>query len=595
MEKQSSLQLKDGAEIAVLGGGPAGSFFAYFLLGMAERKGLNLRVDIYEPRDFSAPGPPGCNMCGGIISESLVQHLAAEGINLPPTVVQRGIDSYVLHTDVGSVIIETPLQEKRIGAVYRGPGPRGLKEKKWGGLDGHLQSLAVSRGAQVVRERVDGVAWSDGRVQVETRGKTTRAYDLLAVTAGINSAALKLFQGMGLSYQPPLTTKTTIREYYLGAETIGKHLGSSMHVFLLNLPRLEFAALIPKGDYVTLCMLGEDIDNELVKAFLDTPVVKDCFPLELRQNLDEAHACQCSPRISLRGAAEPFADRIVFIGDCGVTRLYKDGVGAAYRTAKAAATTAVFEGISAEDFRRRYWPACQHIAADNTIGKIVFFVTRLIQERRFARRGVVRMVAHEQGVEGRRRRMSTVLWDMFTGSAPYQEIFLRTLHPAFWLRFGWDLCMSLLGIGAPQRADRLGRGEKQTDFSALGKLYQPGDVLIPQGEVSNGMFVILEGQVAMMREQGGQEVFLGVRSAGEFLGEMAMLEKEAQTATLRALSPVRVLTVDKENFTRRIHEDPSLAWRLFRLLSRRIRELSEEAALLKQELDHLTERNKDAR
>lgn len=41
---------------------------------------LDLHVDIYEPRDFTKPGPAGCNMCGGIVSESLVQALAVEGV-----------------------------------------------------------------------------------------------------------------------------------------------------------------------------------------------------------------------------------------------------------------------------------------------------------------------------------------------------------------------------------------------------------------------------------------------------------------------------------------------------------------------------------
>jgi len=124
------MRLRDGSRIAVMGGGPAGSFFTTFLLDMAERVGLDVSVDVFEPRNFTQPAPTGCNMCGGIISESLVQNLAAEGVNLPETVVQRGIDSYMLHTDVGSVRIETPLQEMRIAAVYRGSGPRDIKERK---------------------------------------------------------------------------------------------------------------------------------------------------------------------------------------------------------------------------------------------------------------------------------------------------------------------------------------------------------------------------------------------------------------------------------------------------------------------------------
>ena len=67
-----------------------------------------MAVDIYEPRFFTHRGPAGCNHCGGIISESLVQMLAAEGINLPPAVVQKGIDSYVLHTDSATSRIQAP-------------------------------------------------------------------------------------------------------------------------------------------------------------------------------------------------------------------------------------------------------------------------------------------------------------------------------------------------------------------------------------------------------------------------------------------------------------------------------------------------------
>ena len=60
----SSLILDDGARVAVVGGGPAGSF-SYFLLKMAEAVDLQVGIDIYEPRSFSRCGPGGCNHCGG--------------------------------------------------------------------------------------------------------------------------------------------------------------------------------------------------------------------------------------------------------------------------------------------------------------------------------------------------------------------------------------------------------------------------------------------------------------------------------------------------------------------------------------------------
>lgn len=442
MDRQVHLKLEDGSRVAAMGGGPAGSFFSYFLLEMADRLGLTISLDIYEPRDFSVSGPPGCNMCGGIISESLVQMLATEGILLPPTVVQRGIFAYTLHSDVGSVKITTPNEEKRIGAVYRGSGPRGLKNLKWDSFDGHLKSLATMKGANVIRARVEQVKrLDDGHIEIKSQGKE-QVYDLFAVTAGINTAAHKLFEGLNLNYKPPKTTKTFIREFYMGEEKIGEYLGNSMHVFLLNMPRLEFAAIIPKGDYATMCLLGEDIDNELVESFLSTPQVRAIMPTDLDLSRGD---CQCAPRINTSAAGYPYGDRIVFIGDCGVTRLYKDGIGAAYRSAKAAASTAIFQGISAHDFAKHYMPVCKAINQDNQIGKLIFLATRLIQMSSFSRRAVLRMTAHEQENPKRVRRMSMVLWDMFTGSAPYREIFGRTLHPVFLLRLSWNLLLSTIG------------------------------------------------------------------------------------------------------------------------------------------------------
>jgi len=567
------LELNNGSRVAVIGGGPAGSFFSYFLLDMAQRVGIDLQVDIYEPRDFSLPGPVGCNMCGGVISESLVQTLAAEGINLPPTVVQRGIDSYVLHMDEGNVRINTPLREKRIAVVHRGAGPRGMEGMKWRSFDDYLLDLAVSKGAKLVRGRVESLNRKDGRPQAKTRGGLSQTYDLLVAAVGVNTATLKLFETLGLSYKPPRTTRTYICEFCLGQETVEKYLGSSMHVFLLNIPRLEFAAIIPKGDHVTVCLLGREIDKSLVQFFLDSPEVKKCFPPNWRV---PKNFCHCSPRINVQGAVQPFADRIVFIGDCGMTRLYKDGVGAAYRTAKAAAKTAIFQGVSAEDFRQHYRPVCQGIGTDNKIGKMIFSVTRLTQKIRLANRGILRMVYREQQNEGGRWRMSIVLWDIFTGSAPYREVFLRTLNPSFLVRLLWDTAVGIRPLSTSRR-----QKENAIERRALGKVYRDRESIVHQGEVGDCMYVIQAGQVEVLQEKNDKEVRLAVLGEGDFFGEMALFECEARSATVRALGEVRVLTVDKRTLLRRINEDPSLAFRIVQKMSQRIRELNTEVVRLK--------------
>ena len=84
MDDQSShnMELVDGSSVAVIGGGPSGSFFSYFALEFAARLDVDINIDIYEPKNFSKIGSSGCNHCGGIVSESLVQKLLARAEEL---------------------------------------------------------------------------------------------------------------------------------------------------------------------------------------------------------------------------------------------------------------------------------------------------------------------------------------------------------------------------------------------------------------------------------------------------------------------------------------------------------------------------------
>jgi CRP/FNR family transcriptional regulator len=129
--------------------------------------------------------------------------------------------------------------------------------------------------------------------------------------------------------------------------------------------------------------------------------------------------------------------------------------------------------------------------------------------------------------------------------------------------------------------------EEETMASGeLGKIYQDGDVIICEGEEGNCMFVIQEGEVeVIIAGENSQEIRLGIRGEGEFFGEMAIFDRDVRSATVRAKGEARVLTVDKKNFMRRVHEDPSLAFRLVETMSSRIRELGEEVARLQMQID----------
>ncbi|MEJ2585354.1 MAG: hypothetical protein P8Z38_10030 [Robiginitalea sp.] len=421
------IELTDGSRIAVVGGGPAGSFFSYYALEFARRFGLAIELDIFEAKNLTKIGAAGCNHCGGIVSESLVQDLATDGIIIPSEVIQRGINTYTMHTEQGARVIRAPSDEQRIASVFRGCGPRGCIDKNIQGFDNYLLGLCQKKGARVIPEKVNSLERTADGILVGYAKSPGSQYDLVVGAAGLNNKTLDLFRSICPSYIPPETTRTYISEFLMKPADIEKSFGDSMHVFLLDLPQITFGALIPKENYVTLVLLGEDINQDVVQNFLNSEEVRSCFPSDFP--IERTMPCKCYPFINVRQAKRAYGDRVVLIGDSASSKLYKNGIGAAFTTGKAAASTAIFEGISEAHFEKYYAPACRNLDWDNEVGKFIFWVTRVIQKSPVLKRGILDLVGREQAKPNSGLRMSSALWDTFTGSAGYRNILRRFLHP----------------------------------------------------------------------------------------------------------------------------------------------------------------------
>ena len=109
----------------------------------------------------------------------------------------------------------------------------------------------------------------------------------------------------------------------------------------------------------------------------------------------------------------------------------------------------------------------------------------------------------------------------------------------------------------------------------LGQWYPKGHVIIQQGEVGDNIYAVQEGELEVVKERkGGGELRVAVLQAGDIFGEMAILQKEERSATVRTLTEARLLTVDKKTFLSRVHEDPSLAFNIVRMMAKRIRALN---------------------
>ncbi len=117
---------------------------------------------------------------------------------------------------------------------------------------------------------------------------------------------------------------------------------------------------------------------------------------------------------------------------------------------------------------------------------------------------------------------------------------------------------------------------------ALGREYSDGEIICREGEIGNCLYVIQAGEVNVVREESGSEVVISSLQTGAIFGEMAIIDRQPRSRTVRAKGKARVLTLDKKAFLRRVHEDPSLAFQILRQMSLRIRSQDQEIARLRQ-------------
>jgi CRP-like cAMP-binding protein len=104
--------------------------------------------------------------------------------------------------------------------------------------------------------------------------------------------------------------------------------------------------------------------------------------------------------------------------------------------------------------------------------------------------------------------------------------------------------------------------------------YPHNTEIFHQGEAGNVMFVIVEGNLHVVRMPNGAEQIIAQRGPGDFVGEMAVIESAPRLATLRTQSDVRVLAIDGETFKGILRERPDVSFAVLRSISRRLREMT---------------------
>jgi len=107
--------------------------------------------------------------------------------------------------------------------------------------------------------------------------------------------------------------------------------------------------------------------------------------------------------------------------------------------------------------------------------------------------------------------------------------------------------------------------------------YPAGAYVFREGELGREMFIVQEGQVEIThRAATGEERQLAVMEKGDFFGEMALLEDLPRTGSARALTEVRLVQINGSTFDQMLRDNPEIAVRMMRKLSRRLRETDQQ-------------------
>lgn len=426
---KDSRKIETGFRVAIVGGGPASSFFALYLLHYCGERDIHPEITIYQQRHFDEPGTKGCKGCAGILSISLLKNLGELGLTIPEEVIRSKIDHYAVHSPYLSISISNPEKATQIISIYRGGGPRISHFGVPVSFDGWLLAQAESQGARVKHERVSHI-YLEPEAKLEVGGEKL-AYELVVLASGVNTNPVPI---SGLAYVPPRTQIMVQDELYAGTDQVESRLGNMAHAFLIPHSGIIFGTLVPKGPFINVSVLSNKHPVS-VKDFLRYDVVRSVLPDRYE------HACGCRPRAAVGSALNYYADGFVAVGDAAVSRLYKDGIGSSLLTAREAARTAVYHGVSGKDFEHRYQPFCSAVNWDNQWGKVLFAINDRAKNSRTFILTQQRLIGDEQSNPAGAQPFTKAAWGMFTGSYSYRNIARMTLRPASLAKFSSALLM----------------------------------------------------------------------------------------------------------------------------------------------------------
>lgn len=116
---------------------------------------------------------------------------------------------------------------------------------------------------------------------------------------------------------------------------------------------------------------------------------------------------------------------------------------------------------------------------------------------------------------------------------------------------------------------------------SVSRSYRKNTVVVHKGDETNSLFIIDSGSVKVYNDdENGREIVLNTQVAGDFFGELALLDDMPRSATVMTLEPCDFTVISRAAFKGWMQQYPDIAFKLISQLVMRVRELSEKVTSL---------------
>lgn len=103
------------------------------------------------------------------------------------------------------------------------------------------------------------------------------------------------------------------------------------------------------------------------------------------------------------------------------------------------------------------------------------------------------------------------------------------------------------------------------------RYFQKGERIIREGHQEQKMYIILEGNVVITLDAGGDEIEVAKLKKGDFFGEISLFEKIPRSATATAQDNVKVVFIENEDQLKEfLLKNPSFAAKMVHILAKRL-------------------------